>query len=56
VADIKREVQRLTELGAAIHEPVKDVGSGIKVASLRDPFGNVLGLIENPHFDPKKVC
>jgi hypothetical protein len=31
------------------------VGEGIKVAELADPYGNVLGLIENPHFDPSKV-
>jgi hypothetical protein len=29
---------------------VKDVGGGIKVASVADPFGNVIGLIHNPHF------
>jgi hypothetical protein len=31
------------------------VGDGILVADLRDPFGNRLGLIQNPHFDPKAV-
>jgi len=31
------------------------VGEGIKVAELNDPFGNVLGLIENPLFDPAAV-
>ena len=41
---------RLTSLGAEVHEPVKDVGGGIKVASVRDPFGNLFGIIENPHF------
>jgi hypothetical protein len=25
------------------------------VAAVRDPFGNRLGLIENPHFDVKAV-
>lgn len=37
-------------LGAEVHEPVKDVGGGIKVASVRDPFGNLFSIIENPHF------
>ena len=55
VPDIAAEVQRVTGLGAAVHDPIKDVGGGIKVASLRDPFGNVFGIIENPHFDPKTV-
>lgn len=42
--------QRLLALGAAALEPVTDVGDGIKVAAVRDPFGNRLGIIENPHF------
>ena len=28
----------------------KDVGGDIRVASVADPFGNVIGLIQNPHF------
>ena len=42
--------QRLLELGAAKHREVQDVGGGIRVAAATDPFGNVLGVIENPHF------
>jgi hypothetical protein len=42
-------------MGASVNEPVKDVGGGIKVASVLDPFGNVFGLIENPHFDARLV-
>ncbi|HEU4828643.1 MAG TPA: VOC family protein [Gemmatimonadales bacterium] len=41
---------RLLELGAAGVEPVEDVGGGIRVATVRDPFGNLLGVIENPYF------
>jgi predicted enzyme related to lactoylglutathione lyase len=40
----------LSEKGATPHEEVQDVGGGIKVASVKDPFGNVFGVIENPHF------
>ena len=29
--------------------------NGIRVAALRDPYGNQFGLIDNPHFDPAKV-
>ena len=29
---------------------VRDVGEGIKVATLADPFGNEIGLIQNPTF------
>ncbi|MBI3970146.1 MAG: hypothetical protein HY332_02550, partial [Chloroflexi bacterium] len=42
--------RRLLELGATAHEDVQDVGEGIRVATVLDPFGNILGIIENPHF------
>lgn len=54
-ADIDTEVQRVVGLGATVVSPVQDVGEGIKVATLADPFGNLVGLIENPHFDLKAV-
>ncbi len=41
---------RLLELGAAELGGVQDVGDGIRVATALDPFGNVFGVIENPHF------
>ncbi|MCU0493687.1 MAG: hypothetical protein MUD01_19025 [Chloroflexaceae bacterium] len=41
---------RLLEFGATERSPVEDVGDGIRMATVFDPFGNVLGLIENPHF------
>ncbi|MEK7824561.1 MAG: VOC family protein [Candidatus Eisenbacteria bacterium] len=41
---------RLLALGAAPVAPPQDVGGGIQVATVRDPFGNLLGVIENPHF------
>ena len=55
VADIDAEYKRILTIGAKVHEEPKDVGEGIKVASLLDPFGNVFGLILNPHFDLKQV-
>jgi len=51
VANVETEFKRLLSLGATELEPVTDVGGGIKVASVQDPFGNRLGIIENPHFD-----
>ncbi|QJR14553.1 VOC family protein [Usitatibacter palustris] len=45
----------LIKLGATPLEPVKDVGDGIKVAAVRDPFGNRFGIIENPQFNPEAV-
>ena len=41
---------RLLELGASAAEPPQDVGQGIQVAAAKDPFGNLLGIIENPRF------
>ncbi len=53
--DAAAEVARLKGLGATEVQPVQDVGDGIKVAILGDPFGNLFGVIENPHFDPAAV-
>jgi predicted enzyme related to lactoylglutathione lyase len=50
VSDIEAEHERLLQLGAAPLDPITEVGEGIKVAAVRDPFGNRFGLIENPHF------
>jgi predicted enzyme related to lactoylglutathione lyase len=55
VTDIAAEHARLIALGAKEFEGIKEVGGGIKVAAVLDPFGNRLGLIENPHFDAKAV-
>ena len=50
VADAAKAFDRLIELGASIDEPVTEVGGGIKVGSVIDPFGNRFSVIENPHF------
>jgi predicted enzyme related to lactoylglutathione lyase len=50
VADAQAAVDRLLKLGATRHTDVQDVGEGIKVATVLDPFGNILGVIQNPHF------
>ena len=36
--------------GAEEYEKITDVGGGIKVGSIKDPWGNVVGIIENPLF------
>ena len=51
VEDIDAEFQRLLRLGATMHTPVREVGDDIKVATVLDPFGNILGIIRNPHFN-----
>lgn len=55
VDGIEQEVERLIALGATLHHPLTDVGDGIRTVELLDPFGNQIGLIDNPHFDTAKV-
>ncbi len=55
VNDVAAECMRLHGHGATIHEEPREVGGGITVASVLDPFGNIIGLIHNPHFDLKSV-
>ena len=50
VDNIEAAHARMLEHGALPHEAIQDVGEGIKVAAVIDPFGNVVGLIENPNF------
>jgi len=52
VPDAGQALTRLEALGATVLQPAQDVGGGIVVASVRDPFGNALGVITNPHFAP----
>jgi len=55
VADIEAAYARLLTLGATELEAITDVGDGIKVAAVQDPFGNRFGLIENPNFKLSEV-
>lgn len=55
VVDIQAAVQRMHGFGLEPSSPVEDVGGEIKVVEYRDPFGNILGLIENPHFQLSAV-
>ena len=50
VKDAAVAYERMIEVGAEKHSEVTDVGGGIRVATVTDPFGNVFGIIENPHF------
>lgn len=50
VKDIESASQKMRELGAETVADATNVGEGIFVAQFKDPFGNVLGIIENPHF------
>jgi len=48
VTDADAAWARLIELGATSYEAVED--HGVRIGAVRDPFGNVLGVIENPAF------
>ena len=50
VDDVQAAFDRLIELGAEPHLPVTPRGEGFNTASVLDPFGNVLGVMENPHY------
>jgi len=55
VDDIVLEIQRLRKQGVTVLGEVQDVGGGIKVVDIADPFGNLVGLIENPNFTTSKI-
>lgn len=50
VPDADVTMGRLLSQGATEHEAVHDVGGGIRVGSVYDPDGNIVGVIYNPHF------
>ncbi|MBV8087730.1 MAG: VOC family protein [Chloroflexi bacterium] len=50
VDDPQAAVDELVAKGATCTEQPHDVGDGILVATVRDPFGQLIGLIRNPHF------
>ena len=50
VENVEKTYTELLESGAKPYEIPTDVGSGIVVATVIDPFGHLLGIIYNPHF------
>ena len=50
VEDIVDAYDKMVSSGAKELEPPNDVGGGIRVALVKDPWHNVIGLIYNPHF------
>ena len=47
VDDIEAKLAEVTAAGATLKEPTRDVGGGRLVASVTDPDGNVLGLLQD---------
>jgi len=50
VDNIQAEFDRLIKLGATADEAPNNVGGELMVASVKDPWGNLLGIIYNPYF------
>lgn len=50
VENLEEAHNRLIEQGASEHVAPTNVGGEIVVSNLKDPWGNVIGLIYNPDF------
>jgi predicted enzyme related to lactoylglutathione lyase len=55
VDDLQATLDRLLELGATVHEKITrhgdpDAADAFVTASVVDPFGNILGIMSNPHY------
>lgn len=50
VSNVEKEYARLISLGATDYEEPHNVGGELVVGAVKDPWGNVLGLIYNPDF------
>ena len=47
VPDIEAKLAEVVAAGATVKDPVRDVGGGRLVATVTDPDGNVLGLLQD---------
>lgn len=50
IEDIEKTYQELIELGATENEKPFNVGGELMTATVKDPWGNIIGLIYNPFF------
>lgn len=50
VDDLNAAWERLLEMGATPYERPTERGPGFTTASVRDPFGNILGIMINQHY------
>jgi len=50
VEEIEKEYKKLLSQGASVHEAPTNVEGEMMVATVKDPWGNVIGLIYNPYF------
>lgn len=50
VGDVQAAFDRLLSMGATSYEPPTARSAGFVTAAVVDPFGNVLGVMNNPHY------
>ncbi len=50
VDDVHETLKRVLSMGAEELEPLQDRGHGFVTATVVDPFGNILGIMYNPHY------
>jgi predicted enzyme related to lactoylglutathione lyase len=50
VEDVAGMLARLLAMGASQFEGVTERGGGFVTASVVDPYGNILGVMYNPHY------
>ena len=50
VDDVKATFERLLSLGAKEYQPITPREAGFVTAAVTDPFGNILGIMFNPHY------
>ncbi|HEX6355059.1 VOC family protein [Actinophytocola sp.] len=50
VDDLPATLNRLLELGAKELQGITPRGEGFVTASVVDPFGNIIGIMTNPHY------
>jgi hypothetical protein len=50
VVDLPVTLNRFLSMGAKEHEAPADSGGGLTTDSVVDPFGNILGIMHNPHY------
>lgn len=50
VDDVTATLDQLVSMGAKQHQAPRDFGEGFIGASVIDPFGNILGIMHNPHY------
>jgi predicted enzyme related to lactoylglutathione lyase len=50
VDNIKTTLEKLISMGAKEYQPITDRSAGFVTAAVIDPFGNILGIMYNPHY------